>query len=279
VERSRSFTRACDDCLSGEGGGVLELLCGAGRGARLGISRVLDDFFEDLAKREGRTMPDGGMSLEFSVGCWVIPGSIKMSWDFAPKDVARTFYTDEDNPASRAVRNVHCEGWGSPANANQALHHALVGPNNKPLPYLGLAYTLSWHHCLTRTISSKLCARRIFFLMAAWIRVGSPASLISDGDLQARPVWGHGTWLRRPWRQRRVAPFGPQKKRDETTKQASHLSVVVAPSNTRRRHTPHMPGKTCPEATRATRPGVAVYVVQQRPVPCIRQASVFQCGF
>ena len=64
-----------------------------------------------------------------------------------------------------------------------------------------------------------------------------------------------GQWRRRPWRQRRVAPFGPQKQRDETTKQVSHLSVVVAPSNTRRRHTltcmAH--GKTfCPEATRAT---------------------------
>lgn len=56
--RSRSLTRVCED-LSGEEGGVPELLCGAGRGARFGISWFFD-FFADLLKREGRTM--GGES-------------------------------------------------------------------------------------------------------------------------------------------------------------------------------------------------------------------------
>jgi len=53
-ERSLSFTFEWV-CLSGEAGGVPELAWGEGRGARLGISLVLDDFFED-AKKEGRTM-------------------------------------------------------------------------------------------------------------------------------------------------------------------------------------------------------------------------------
>lgn len=53
-ERSRSFTLEWV-CLSGEAGGVPAVAWGEGRGARLGISLVLDDFFED-AKKEGRTM-------------------------------------------------------------------------------------------------------------------------------------------------------------------------------------------------------------------------------
>jgi hypothetical protein len=52
--RSRSLRREWD-FLSGDKGGVPWLLCGEGRGARFGTSGVLD-FFEDLAKKEGRTM-------------------------------------------------------------------------------------------------------------------------------------------------------------------------------------------------------------------------------
>jgi hypothetical protein len=52
--RSLSFTREWD-FLSGEEGGVPWLLCGEGRGARLGTSGVFV-FFEVFAKKEGRTM-------------------------------------------------------------------------------------------------------------------------------------------------------------------------------------------------------------------------------
>lgn len=83
-----------------------------------------------------------------------------MSWDFAPKDVARMFYT-EDNPASRAQRYVHGEGWGRSANANQALHHALVGAN-RLLPHLGRAVYTQLAPLLGHATCSNVCARRIF---------------------------------------------------------------------------------------------------------------------
>jgi hypothetical protein len=60
---SLSFTRECDFLSGDKGGvpwmpglpGVPGLLCGEGRGTRFGTSGVFD-FFEDLAKNEGRTM-------------------------------------------------------------------------------------------------------------------------------------------------------------------------------------------------------------------------------
>jgi hypothetical protein len=60
--RSLSLTREWE-LLSGEDGGVPELLVAGLRGARLGTVWLLD-FLDDFVKREGRTMEakSGGMS-------------------------------------------------------------------------------------------------------------------------------------------------------------------------------------------------------------------------
>mgnify|MGYP006877407778 CR=1 FL=1 len=110
--------------------------------------------------------------------------------------------------------------------------------------------------------------------MAAWMRVGSPASLISDADCRlGKPG---DVVASSSMETASSCTFRVKKEISRNDKASTALVVMVAPSDTRPRHVPIRPN--LPESTRAIC-RVCCNVVQYSAVPCICQDSSFPWAY